>query len=119
AQWAPAGLSVSERSATIASTLAAGLVALCPFLLAHSDLPGGAVAALLGAAGVVVAVFVYLLLHPRAARRWLGRLLPARFAPRLDVLGAFGRRDARSLMLLSALRYGVFSAPFVCLVRAF
>lgn len=118
-KWALAALTFAERMATLAVTLAAGLVALGPFLLAHADLPGGAVAALLGAAGVVVAVFVYLLLHPRAARRWLGRLLPARFAPRLDVLGAFGRRDARSLLALSALRYGVFSAQFVCLVLAF
>ncbi len=118
-KWALAALTFAERMATLAVTLSVGLVALGPFLLAQTDLPGGAVAALLVAAGVVVATFVYLLLHPRAARRRLGRWLPARFAPRLDVLGAFDRRDARALLALSALRYGVFSAQFVCLVLAF
>ena len=118
-KWALAALTFAERMATLAVTLAVGLVALGPFLLAHTELPIGAVVALLGASGLVVTVFLWLMLHPRGARRWLGRFLPARFAPRLDVLGAFERRDARVLLALSALRYGVFSAQFVCLVLAF
>lgn len=118
-KWALAALTFAERMATLAVTLAVGLVALGPFLLAHTALPSGVVAAGLGVGALAVAVFVWLMLHPRAARRWLSRLLPVRFAPRLDVLGAFDRRDARSLLALSALRYGVFSAQFVCLVLAF
>ena len=34
-------------------------------------------------------------------------------------LDAFDRRDARTLLGLSAVRYGIFSAQFVCLVFAF
>ena len=46
-------------------------------------------------------------------------MLPQRFADRLAFLDAFDRHDARSLLGLSAVRYGIFSAQFVFLVFAF
>lgn len=118
-KWALAALTFAERMATLAISLAAGLVVLAPFLLTHTALPSAASAAGFAVGGVLVAAFVYLLLHPRTAHRWLGRLLPERLAPRLDVFDAFDARDARSLLALSALRYGIFSAQFVCLVFSF
>ena len=117
-KWALAALTFGERMATLVCSLAAGLVALVPFLLLTA-LPVLAWGTLLGAAAVATLAFGYLLLHPRVARHTLGAVLPSRFAARLAVLDAFGRRDARILLALSALRYGVFSAQFVALVFAF
>ena len=117
-KWALAALTFAERMATLACSLAAGLVALVPFLL-WTDLPLLAWGTVLGAAALGTLAFGYLLLHPRVARRVLALVLPERFAPHLDVLGAFDRHDARSLLALSALRYVIFSAQFVCLVLAF
>lgn len=118
-KWALAALTFAERMATLAVTLTVGLGVLGPFLLAHTPLPVAAVAVGLGVGALPATLLLGMMLDPRAARRRLGRLLPERFAPRLDVLGAFDRRDARALLALSALRYGVFSAQFVCLVLAF
>lgn len=113
-------LTFAERMATLACTLVAGLVALGPFLLFQSDLPQLAWATLFFAAAAGTGAFLVLLLHPRLARRVLAAVLPFRPALRLlRVLDRFDRRDARSLLALSAVRYGVFSSQFVLLVFAF
>ncbi len=117
--WELAALTFAERMATLACSLAVGLAALVPFLAGQTDLPALAWAAVGAAGGLSVVTFVWLVLHPGAARRWLTRLVPRRFAHRLGVLGRFNRRDARSLLGLSALRYGIYSAQFVLLVFAF
>jgi uncharacterized membrane protein YbhN (UPF0104 family) len=113
-------LTFAERMATLACTLVVGLVAMVPFLLTQSDLPGAAWATLFGAAALGTVGFVFLLLHPGVASRFLTSLLPFRSVRRLlTVLDRFDRNDARSLLLLSGLRYGIFSLQFVLLVVAF
>ena len=118
-KWELAALTFAERMATLAVSLVAGLGALVPFLLRRTDVPLIAWATVLGAGALGALCFVYLILHPRAARQVLGAVLPPRFAPRLAVLDAFDRHDARALLALSAVRYGLFSTQFVCLVFAF
>jgi uncharacterized membrane protein YbhN (UPF0104 family) len=113
-------LTFAERMATLACILVAGLVALGPFLVIQSDLPQLAWATLFvsGTAGTIG--FLFLLLHPRVARRVLAAALPFRRMRRvLAVLGRFDRRDARILLALSAVRYCIFSLQFVLLVFAF
>jgi uncharacterized membrane protein YbhN (UPF0104 family) len=113
-------LTFAERMATLACTLVAGLVALGPFLLFQSDLPQLAWATLFFVAAAGTGAFLLLLLHPRLARRVLATALPFRPALRLlRVLDRFDRHDARALLALSAVRYGVFSTQFVLLVFAF
>ncbi len=118
-KWELAALTFAERMATLACSLAVGLVALVPFLLARTDVPALAWATVLGTGLLGAAFFVYLILHPRIARRILALVLPQRFERHLAFLDAFDRHDARSLLALSALRYGIFSAQFVFLVFAF
>ncbi len=118
-KWELAALTFAERMATLACSLAFGLVALVPFLMNQTDLPVIAWATVCGVGLVATAFFVYLLLHPRVAKQLLAFVLPQRFAPRLRVLDAFDGHDARSLLGLSAIRYGIFSAQFVFLVFAF
>lgn len=118
-KWELAALTFAERMATLACSLVAGLVALVPFLVTRTDVPVFAWATVCGVGLIAAAFFTYLLLHPRVAKQLLAFVLPERFAHRLRVLDAFDRRDARSLLSLSALRYGIFSAQFVFLVFAF
>ena len=117
--WELAALTFAERMATLACSFVVGLGALVPFLLTRTDVPALAWATVLGVGLIGTAAFVYLLLHPRAARRLFTLVLPQRFSPRLAFLDAFDRHDARSLLGLSAVRYGIFSAQFVFLVFAF
>lgn len=117
--WDLAALTFAERMATLGCTLAVGLASLVPFLMTQTGLPVLAWATVCGVGGVATGVFVYLLLHPQAAKRLFAAVLPERFAPRLEVLDAFDQHDARSLLGLSALRYAIFSAQFVVLVFAF
>lgn len=117
--WALTALTAVERLATLAITLAVGLAVLGPFLLVQTGLRPGLVAALLGGGGLVAAALVALLLHPRAAQRPLGRLLPARVASRLGVVHEIPGREMRLLLALSAVRYGIYVLQFVCLVFAF
>jgi uncharacterized membrane protein YbhN (UPF0104 family) len=118
-KWELAALTFAERMATLACSLAFGFAALVPFLATRTDVPTLAWATVLYAGLFGTAFFVYLLLHPRTARRLLDLVLPGRFARRLAFLDAFDRGDAGSLLALSAVRYGIFSAQFVCLVFAF
>jgi uncharacterized membrane protein YbhN (UPF0104 family) len=113
-------LTFAERMATLACTLLAGLAAMIPFLRSQTDLPGAAWATLFAAAALGTAGFVLLLLHPRLGHRVLDVALPFRPVRRaLAVLDRFDRHDARRLLGLSAVRYGVFSLQFVLLVFAF
>ncbi len=119
AKWELAALTFAERMATLACSLVFGLAALVPFLITRTDVPKLAWATVLWTGLLGAAFFVYLLLHPRIARRILALILPQRFADHLAFLDAFDRHDARSLLALSTLRYGIFSAQFVFLVFAF
>lgn len=113
-------LTFAERMATLACILSAGLIALGPFLLIQSDLPRLAWTTLFFAGIGGTGAFLFLLLHPRVARRVLAAALPFRRVRRLlAVLGRFDRQDARILIGLSALRYLIFSSQFVLLVFAF
>lgn len=113
-------LTFAERMATLACILMAGLAALGPFLVTQSELPYAAWFTLFGAAAIGTAGFLVLLLHPRLGHHVLAAVLPFRPVRRaLDVLDRFDRQDARQLLALSALRYGVFSTQFVLLVFAF
>ena len=117
--WTLTALTGVERLATLAVTLAAGLVALGPFLLARTDAGAGMVALLLGAGGLIAAGLGALLLRPHAAWALLGHLLPSRIASRLSVLAGLPAREMRLLIVLSAVRYGIYLLQFVCLVFAF
>lgn len=113
-------LTFAERMATLACTLVVGLVAVGPFLILHGDVPLLAWAALFAIASAGTGAFLALMLHPRLARRVLATALPFRRARRLlRVLGHYDRHDARALLALSAVRYGIFSLQFVLLVFAF
>jgi len=113
-------LTFAERMATLACTLLAGLAAMIPFLHTRTDLPGVAWATLYGGAALGTAGFLVLLLNPGLAHRVLDLVLPFRPVRRvLAVLDRYDRRDARVLLALSAVRYGVFSFQFVLLVFAF
>ncbi len=114
-----AALTFAERMATLACSLVVGFAALVPFLATRTDVPTFAWATTLWAGLASAGLLVYLVLHPRTARRLLDAVLPARFAPHLSFLDAFDRHDARTLLGLSAVRYGIFSLQFVCLVFAF
>ncbi len=113
-------LTFAERTATLAVILAAGLIALVPFIgmqtgaMRNAWLAVGAV----GAAGTLALLVP--LARPRLARRVLGVLLPGRrLREPLAVLDRFGPGDAAVLLALSAVRYGVFAGQFVLLVLAF
>jgi uncharacterized membrane protein YbhN (UPF0104 family) len=113
-------LTFAERMATLACTLVVGLAAVVPFMILQSDIPRLAWAALFMVAAAGTFAFLALTLQPRLARRVLATALPFPRARRvLRVLDQFDRRDARSLLALSGVRYGVFSLQFVLLVFAF
>lgn len=119
--WAPAttaALTFAERTATLACCLAGGGVALA-LRLARQDVAAGWTWVLVGAVAAAAALGA-LVLRPRLAERLLGTLLPfRRLRPALAALGAVPPREALALVGLSALRYVVFSAQFVLLLRAF
>ena len=119
----PAGVSAAltfgERMATLAWCLAAGLVALGPYLAANAVPSPAATALVAVAAGGTLALFAALLV-PSMARAVLGAVLPFERVRR--ALASFDRvpaSEAGRLVALSGLRYAVFSAQFVCLVFAF
>ncbi len=118
-KWELVALTFAERMSTLACSLTVGLVALVPFLAMRTAAPEPLVAAVGWGGGAVVAFFVWLVLHPGAARQLLLRLVPRRLGHRLDVLKPFDERDARSLLALSALRYGLYSTQLAFLVFAF
>lgn len=114
-----AALTFAERMATLAWCLAGGLLALGPYLAWHT-VPRPVAMALVAVAAGGTAVLFAALLAPDASRRMLSAVLP--FAPIRRALEAFRhvpRAEAVRLVALSGLRYGVFSAQFVLLVRAF
>ena len=112
-------LTFFERFATLACTLLAGLIALAPFLVIHSDMPQLAWGTLFTISLVAVSAFLILMIHPHIVRRLLAAMLPFRRALRIiRVLDRYDRRDTVSLLALSALRYGIFSTQFVLLVFA-
>ncbi len=120
----PAGtttaLTFAERTATLWCCIAAGAAALPRWLTRAA--PGRQALWLAGGAVAVAAALAMggLLLSPARSRRVLGAALPfKRLRPTLDALGAVPPREARVLLLLSAVRFGVFSTQFVLLVRAF
>lgn len=113
-------LTFLERFATLACTLLAGLLALIPFLVIHSNMPQIAWGTLFTISLVAVSLLLVLLLHPYMARQILAAVLPFRRALRIiRILDRYNRKDTGSLMALSALRYGIFSTQFVLLVFAF
>jgi hypothetical protein len=113
-----AALTFVERTATLACCIAFGTVAL-PFWLMGRDVSEGWV--WLVPAGVLATVFLLtMVLSPRRAERAIGAALPfRRLRPAVAALGALPASEARLLLVLSALRYAVFSAQFVLLLRAF
>ena len=113
-----AALTFGERMATLAACLVGGLVALGPYLqetVSASPLwPAVVGVGALGTGALLLAV-----LFPSVARAALSAVLP--FAPVRRALAAFDRippGESVVLLALSALRYVVFSAQFVLLVRA-
>ncbi len=114
-----AALTFAERMATLAWCLAAGLVALGPYLAAHA-VPSPAATALVAAAGGGTLALFAALLVPGLARAGLSAVLP--FERIRRALSAFDRVppvEAWRLVGLSGVRYLVFSAQFVLLVFAF
>ena len=115
---ASAALTFGERMATLAACLVGGLVALGPYLqqtVAASPLwPAVVGVGALGTGALLLAI-----LFPSVARGALSAVLP--FAAVRRALGAFDRiprEEAVTLLGLSVVRYLVFSAQFVLLVRA-
>ena len=115
---ASAALTFGERMATLAACLVGGLLALGPYLqatVAASPLwPAVVGVGALGTGALLLAI-----LFPSVARGALSAVLP--FAPVRRALGAFDRiprEEAVTLLGLSVVRYLVFSAQFVLLVRA-
>jgi hypothetical protein len=113
-----AALTFLERTATLACCIAFGAIAL-PFWLAGSEAAAGW--AWLAPAGAVAAILLAtLVLSPGTAKRFIGLMLPfRRLRPAITALGSLPSSEARLLLALSAVRYVVFSAQFVLLVRAF
>ena len=115
---ASAALTFGERMATLAACLVGGLVALGPYLqatVAASPLWP----AVVGVGAVGTGALVLGVLFPDVARVALSAVLP--FAPVRRALAAFGQipqGEAATLLALSFVRYAVFSAQFVLLVRA-
>lgn len=114
-----AALTFGERMATLASCLILGLVALVPYLTAHASAsplwPAVVGIGVLGTSALVLA-----LLFPSGARVALTTVLPFDRARRaLGAFDAIPEREAQTLLLLSLLRYGVFSTQFALLIHAF
>lgn len=113
-----AALTFGERMATLAACLVGGLVALGPYLRQQTE-SSPLWPAVLGVGALATGLLLALVLFPRLAQSVLSTLLP--FAPVRRAVAAFGqipRDEATTLLALSALRYGVFSAQFVLLVHA-
>ena len=118
--WTLAALTFAERMATLACCLTVGLGAVAVLLATQAEIANPAWGTLFACALFATAAFVALLLRPRRARAVLGAVLPFEKARRLlATLDAFTAADARRLLGLSLVRYGVFSTQFVLLVRAF
>lgn len=113
-----AALTFAERTATLACCVAFGTLFL-PFWVVGREASDGWV--WLIPAGVLAAsLLMTMVLRPRTAGRAIGAALPfRRVRPAVAALGALPASEARRLLALSALRYGVFSAQFVLLLRAF
>lgn len=114
-----AALTLLEKTATLACILSVGVVALVHFFAvaaAPSPLaPALVLGSALWAAGLLVAV-----LHPGGAATIVGRLVPMRRLRRSLVgMRAIPLSEARTLLGLSALRYGIFAGQFALLVLAF
>ena len=114
-----AALTFAERMATLAACLVFGLVALVPFLASHAPAsplwPAVVGVGVLGTSSLLVA-----LLFPSVTRAAFAAVLPfERVRSALRAFDAIPREEALTLLLLSTLRYGVFTTQFVLLVRAF
>ena len=116
---ASAALTFGERMATLAACLTFGLLAAGPFL-ASQLAPSPLWPAVLAVGTLGTGVLVGAILFPSLARAALSAVLP--FRPVREAVAAFDRippDEAWALLVLSFVRYGVFSAQFVLLVRAF
>ena len=115
---ASAALTFGERMATLAACLVGGLVALVPYL--HGQEAASPLwTAVMGIGWVATLALVGMILFPGLARTTIGTLLP--FAPIRRAVGAFAQipqEESVTLLLLSGVRYVVFSAQFVLLARA-
>ena len=114
-----AAFTFAERMATLAACLVFGLVALVPFLATHAPAsplwPAVIGMGVLGTSSLLVA-----LLFPSVTRAVFAAVLPfERVRSALRAFDAIPREEAHTLLLLSALRYGVFTTQFVLLVQAF
>ena len=114
-----AALTFGERMATLAACLIFGLVALIPYLTSHAN-ASPLWPAVLGVGVLGTAALVLALLFPSGARAALSAVLP--FKPVQKALRAFDKipgHEAQTLLVLSILRYGVFTTQFVVLIHAF
>ena len=114
-----AALTFAERMATLAACLVFGLVALVPFLASHAPAsplwPAVVGVGVLGTSSLLVA-----LLFPSVTRAVFAAVLPfERIRSALRAFDTIPREEALTLLLLSILRYGVFTTQFVVLVQAF
>ena len=115
---ASAALTFGERMATLAACLVGGLVALGPYLRTQAE-PSPLWPAVLAVGFLAAGGLLALILFPGLARSVVTTLVPV--APVRRAVAAFGRipsEEAVTLLALSAVRYVVFSAQFVFLVRA-
>ncbi|GAB5536992.1 MAG: hypothetical protein Rubg2KO_32410 [Rubricoccaceae bacterium] len=114
-----AALTFGERMATLAACLIFGLVALVPYLTFHAP-PSPLWPAVVGVGVLGTSALVLALLFPAGARAALSTVLP--FQRVRKALAAFDKipsQEAQTLLLLSVLRYGVFTTQFVFLIHAF
>ncbi|OZC02351.1 lysylphosphatidylglycerol synthase domain-containing protein [Rubricoccus marinus] len=114
-----AALTVAEKVATLAAILVGGLIAVGHLLLT-SAAPSPLWVPTVVFTALWTAVLLLAVLHPSAARAFLGAILP--FAPVRRALGAFDAiptREAVALLALSFGRYLIFASQFVLLVLAF
>lgn len=119
APGASAALTFGERMATLAACLVGGLAALGPYLAAHAP-PSPLWPTLVVGTALATGGLLALLLFPRLGQAVVSTLVPIRAVRR--AVAAFGQipsGEAVALVVLSMVRYGVFSAQFVCLVLAF
>jgi uncharacterized membrane protein YbhN (UPF0104 family) len=119
APGASAALTFGERMATLAACLAGGLLALGPYLRAEAA-PSPLWPAVTAAGALGLGALVLLILFPSVARAALGAALP--FGPVRRALAAFEHvppDEGAALLVLSAVRYVVFSGQFVLLAHAF
>lgn len=113
-----AALTFAERMATLLWCLLAGLAALVPYLATHAS-ASPLWPALVGASALGTIALLTGLLMPSRSRALLSTLIPLASVRR--ALRAFDRvpsAEATRLVLLSGLRYGIFTLQFACLVQA-